>query len=226
VTPNPRQLDWDGLFTITLTVAVVLATFGLAYFYWLKRVIGTARAVNASRTENSGWLVVPGKRLIGNRPDADFRQRLDRAATLARPPFAGRLAILGGRTANATLSEAQAGADYLELSVMNPDLSLILEGQSRNTLTNLRNLRELANRENDRQARFLIVSNRYHLARLGLMAASLGLRHRLEPAEPRLSHRAATLVQLAREGFFCLWFVVGKEWATITRNRRMLARVT
>ncbi|MFD2113031.1 YdcF family protein [Thiorhodococcus fuscus] len=223
---NPRQPDWDGLFTMTLTVAVVLATFGLAYLYWLKRVIETARAVNASRTEYGGWLVVPGKRLIEDRPDADFRQRLDRAATLARPPFAGRLAILGGRTAHANLSEAQAGADYLELRGMNQDLSLILEGQSRNTLTNLRNLRELANRENDRQARFLIVSSRYHLARVGLMAASLGLRHRLEPAEPRLSHRPATLLQLARESFLCLWFMVGKGWAAITRNQRMLARVT
>ncbi|WP_052347830.1 YdcF family protein, partial [Imhoffiella purpurea] len=178
-----RPPDWDGLLTIALALVVLFATLGLAYLHWLRRVIGSARAPNDSRLEEHSWLVVPGKRLGREGPDPEFRERLDRAAALARSPCAARLVILGGRTANAAVSEARAGAEYLEAGRLSRKLPLILEDQSRNTLTNLCNLRALAVRDGAVQTPLVIVSNRYHLARLGLMAASLGLRHRLEPAE-------------------------------------------
>lgn len=57
-------------------------------------------------------------------------------------------------------------------------------------------------------------------------ARSLGLCYRLEPAEACLGLDPATLGRLAIESWFYLWFNVGKHWAKVTGNRRMLERVT
>ena len=71
-----------------------------------------------------------------------------------------------------------------------------------------------------------LISNRYHLARIGLIASSLGIAYRLWPAEDRFAPALRLWPTLIRESVFYLWFVVGKGWATLTGNTRMLARVT
>lgn len=217
-------LDWDLLFTFTLTLGVILLSGGTAWLLALGRVRRTAAAA-APPAAGGEWLLVPGKRLIAERPDGDFQARLRRAARLAAHPPRRPILILGGRTGTARITEAAAGEAFLRTLPHGERLRVHQEAASQDTLTNLRNVRALLGHWAP-GAPVTLVSNRYHLARIGLIADSLGLAHRLCPAEPALARDWTTRRQLLRESFFYLWFIVGKGWATLIRSRRMLARVT
>jgi uncharacterized SAM-binding protein YcdF (DUF218 family) len=136
-----------------------------------------------------------------------------------------RILILGGHTGGASLSEAEAGERQLRSLPGGEALRIGLEQASGDTLTNLRNLREMLG---DRGAQPLtLITNRYHLARVSQMAASLGLAHKLCPAEgTRTGLRLTALPRWILEVFYVTWFATGKLWARLTRNRRMLDRVT
>ena len=222
--PPPRPVDWDGVVTFGLALAVVLLSAGTAYVVAALRVLRTARVAVPS-PQDGEWLLVPGKRLRDGGPDCDFAARLRRAAALAGCAPGYPICILGGRTGGQPITEAAAGAAFLRALPGGERLQLHLEAESRDTLTNLRNVRELLDRWAP-GAGLILVSNRYHLARLGLLAASLGLHYRLCPAEPHLSRDWSTARHLFTEAFYCLWFQVGKGWATLIRSRRMLGRVT
>lgn len=222
--PDRVSTDWDALLTFTLTLLVSLGTLGIANLLALSRVVSTAR-VRLAEIETGRLLLVPGKRLVDGRPDGDFEYRLRRAAELSAHQPNHRILILGGVTGNAPVSEAAAGARFIRSLPDGESLHVELESTSRDTLTNLRNVRDmLRQRPDDTDA--ILISNRYHLARIGLIADSLGIAHRLCPAEHRFGNALTLWPVLLRESFFYLWFVVGKGWAILTRNRRMLERVT
>ena len=220
-----RKIDWDGIFTFGLTVLVVLVTIGGALVVAVHRVVATAK-MRVSDDQASGQLVVPGKRLVCDRPDGDFRIRLRCAATLAKMDDCNRIVLLGGVTAGSTLSEAAAGEAFLRSLPGGGRLRIICESASRDTLTNLRNVRDILANGPSNSGPLTLISNRYHLARLGLIADSLGIEHLLWPAENGFQVDFSAIATLVREAMFFLWFKVGKKWAVVTRNRRMLARVT
>lgn len=219
------DIDWDGLFTFGLTVLVIVGTLGAALIVAVQRVVTVARmhVHSASATE---LLIVPGKRLVEDKPDGDFGARLRRAAELSQAKYHRRILILGGKTAAAAVSEAEAGEIFVRSLPGAGDLSILQESASRNTLSNLRNVRDMLGESLNCGGRVTLISNRYHLARLGLIADSLGVAHLLWPAEDSLRLNAAMALTLVREALFWLWFRVGKRWALLTRNARMLARVT
>jgi uncharacterized SAM-binding protein YcdF (DUF218 family) len=217
-------IDWDGIFTFCLTLSLGLATLGLPYLLSLLRVVREAAADPRGRNA-TGLILVFGKRLVDNRPDQVFRARLARGAALASGRPSHLLVILGGVTGDAQISEAQAGERYLRSRYKDAGLHILLEQTSRDTLMNLRNVRDMIGpRAGDIEA--TLVSSRYHLARIGLIAASLGIPHRLWPAEDRFVPTANNLCAALTEAFYLFWFVTGRGWARITRNRRMLDRVT
>jgi hypothetical protein len=218
------EIDRDAVFTCGLTLLASLLCLGAANLFALYRVVSAAR-IRTDYCKAGPLLLVPGKRLIGERPDADFETRLRCAAALSVRDPEHLILILGGVTGAGQISEAAAGAHFLRTLPNGGALRIELESASRDTLTNLRNVRTLLQRHPDRPAAILI-SNRYHLARIGLIANSLGIEHRLWPAEDRFGADAASWPGLLRESFFYLWFLVGKGWATLTGNTRMLARVT
>jgi uncharacterized SAM-binding protein YcdF (DUF218 family) len=227
---GPKQpIDWDGLATFGLTVAVVLAGLGLPLLFTTARVLAIglgARHRTTASLPPSPMLVVFGKRLIRGRPDADYRARLTATARLMADHPGCRILVLGGCTGMATISEAEAGARLLRRAPGAAACRIDLEQASVNTLTNLRNVRTLLAHEEARGP-LLLISNRYHLARVGQMAGSLGLAHQLRAAEGIAAALGpATLWRWPLEGFYSIWFATGKRWAILTRNRRMLARVT
>jgi uncharacterized SAM-binding protein YcdF (DUF218 family) len=216
-------IDWDGLGTFALTMLVGAATAGLPFLIAAARVlrVGLGTADGAG----SDLLVVFGKRLVQDRPDRDYRARLTTAARLAAGRAQHRILILGGRTGDASLTEAEAGERLLRTLPGGERLNIDLEQGSGDTLTNLRNLRELLAGTDLRP--LTLITNRYHLARVAQMAASLGLAHRCCAAEGvGAALRPSWLARWPLEAFYVAWFATGKLWATLTRNRRMLARVT
>ena len=226
--PAPARVegafDWDALITFCLTVVFGLSTLGLPYLLSLYRVVREA-VVDTRGREATGLLLILGKRLVDNRPDPGFRARLTRGAALASSQPSHLLIILGGVTGDAQISEAQAGERYLRSHYRDAALNILLEQGSRDTLMNLRNVRDMPH-PGVGDAEATLVSSRYHLARIGLIAENLGIAHRLWPAEECFVPNADTVLAVFTEAFYVLWFVTGRGWARMTRNRRMLARVT
>ncbi|WP_170164681.1 YdcF family protein [Thiocapsa rosea] len=220
---TPGTIDRDEIGTFALTCLVGVAGLGLPFLVAFARVLAVGLRTKADGA--TGVVVVFGKRLVEDRPDRDYRARLETAARVAAVS-SRRILILGGRTGGARITEAEAGEQMLRELPGDYELRIALEQTSHDTLTNLRNARELMAQSESREP-LTLVSNRYHLARVGQMATSLGLRYRLCAAEDvATALRPSSLHRWLIEGFYVAWFATGKTWARLTRNRRMVARVT
>ncbi|MEA3640605.1 MAG: YdcF family protein [Lamprobacter sp.] len=216
-------IDWDGLGTFALTLVLVAATAGLPLLIAAARVLNVG--LKTVKDPDSDLLVVFGKRLVEDRPDRDYCDRLKTAARLASGRPQHSILILGGRTGDASLSEAEAGAQLLRMLPGGAMLNIGLEQASADTLTNLRNLRELLAGAEPQP--LTLITNRYHLARVVQMADSLSLPHRPCAAEGiGAALRPSWLARWPLEAFYVTWFTTGKLWARLTGNQRMLARVT
>ncbi len=204
------------LFISTLVIAL---TGGLSLLpVWL-RVIRVGRDT-APRLTDARVVLVPGVRLHQGEIGADFLCRLERAAAL-HAEGAAPLVLLGGVTGRAAVSEAAKGRDYLRARGVADD-AMQLEERSRHTLENLRHARVLLGDATP----VIIVSNRYHLARLGVMAAGLGLDHRLCAAETDWRWSPALVGHLLREAFYIHWYLTGSRWARLTRDRASQVRIS
>jgi len=219
-------IDWDALGTLALTLLVNAGLAGIPLAAALAWVCWTG--LRAGRDAAGDRLVVFGQRLRHGRVDTDYRARLLTAAHLASQRPRHRIIILGGRTSRAKLTEADAGRRLLRELPGGTKLNIALEQASSNTLTNLHNLRAVLSGAGGTEPRPLtLITNRYHLARVGQMAASLGLPYHRCAAEDRSTAlHPSMLPRWLIEAFYVTWFLTGKLWATATRNRRMLARVT
>jgi uncharacterized SAM-binding protein YcdF (DUF218 family) len=215
-------LDRDVLHTGIVTVLACALSAGLVYLVYFLHVLRVARRAPCT-PEHGDCVLLFGKHAPRGRIDADFAARLERAATLwrERPP---REVILLGGGAPDELSEAEVARRALLARDLGEGPALRLEAQSRDTLQNLRNARELL--VDGMPRRVTLLSNRYHLARCALMARQLGYEWELCAAEPRLALKPAMLARIATEAFFDCWTDLGTRWARFIGDQRMLARVT
>lgn len=219
--PEQGTVDWDGLVTFLLTLLLLASTLGIPLLLTLRNVKHTA--VSVKNVTTARQLLVFGKHLHNKRIDEDYRQRLLKAAELMRQKPDRYLLLLGGAANLGQLSESVAGEQFLlEQGVEQHRMSR--EEQSRNTLENLRNARNLLPGSTDTQV--ALISNRYHLARIHTMAESLGIRHQLCAAEPSFRFSWRLLPRLIIEAWYILWFLTGKRWARLINSQRMLDRVT
>lgn len=216
-----RRIDVgaDGFGTLGLSVAVLIVSGGLSLAWCLWRVHAVARRAPAD-VSGGGRRMVLGGGLKDGAPSADFAIRLDRARLLAA---GGDILLLGGATRPELPAEAEVGRKWLLARGVGPD-SITTECGSRDTLENLGAARNLLAPFDARSV--ILITSRYHLARSSLMAAGMGIPHRLCAADDLLRYDSRTMLRMVCEAFFVNWYVVGRSWATITRNRRMLARIT
>lgn len=212
----------DGAAMLLLSNLVILASGGLFWLWLLRRTYLTAKRAPTGAA-SPGWLLVLGMRLRDGRITPDFARRLDRASELLRRHAGCKAVLLGGVTGSDPRSEALAGREYLVARGIAPG-RVVIEDRSRHTLENLLEARKLlAGAEGEAP---LLISNRFHLARSGAIAAGLGMRHRLCAAETELSLSPLTLLRLLKESYFLHWYYVGRSWARWTANRKMLGRVS
>ena len=198
-----------------LSNLLLIASLGISGLLCLWRVHGYARRA-PSRVDCNGIPCVFGHRLKHDGPSADYRLRLDRGAALFAALDAPTLILLGGRGEGATQSEAACGATYLQRHHGLGRADLLLEDHSRFTLENLRQLRSLMANSG---AELILISNRYHLARISSMAQGLGLAHRVCAAEPRLRVDPTYLVQSLRDAYLLHWYWVSRHWGRLSGNR-------
>ncbi len=215
-----RMLEGDGVFTLLLSNLVLIATFCVPLLFCFSRVLRVAQGASSDST-SGGLLVILGLCLKDNQATEDFISRLDRALLLYREMDDKKILLLGGVTKGNSVSEAECGRAYL-LSRGVPKEDLSVEDQSRNTLENLRFARPVIKSG----GRAVFVSNRYHLARCSALARGLGLKHRLCAAEGEFRMSPEMLFRLAAEAYYIHWYMTGKYWSILTKNRKSLDRIS
>jgi uncharacterized SAM-binding protein YcdF (DUF218 family) len=223
--PVKRKIDFDGLFTLILTLLLISFTLFLpllvVYFHTLR--IARTQPGSITGVDN---LFVFGKKLIDGNIDNEYKRRLDSAHGLITKNPQIRLILLGGAPREGGISEAQAGLDYLRSRGIDQKHKIQLEERSRNTLENLRHAQQLLFPDGIESTPIILVTNRYHLARSALIADSLGFTPVLYPADGEFPASSWDWGKLLKEAFYIFWFQTGKSWARIIRNQRMLDRVT
>jgi uncharacterized SAM-binding protein YcdF (DUF218 family) len=213
----------DGVAIFGLTCLLILASGGITYILSVLHVVREAmRSTPAPPSVRS--IVVLGMMLRGDGDLAPaYRQRLDCAAgALAGIPD-GRILVLGGVTRAGLPSEADAGMAYL-VRYRNVPLERIgCERRSRHTLENLRFCKAAMA---DEAAPILLVTNRFHMARARLASRGLGLTAWPCPSDGGVRSVLRLLARTPLEGLLIHWYVTGRTFARVTRNARMMARIS
>ncbi|MDA3913846.1 YdcF family protein [Oleiagrimonas sp.] len=213
--------DADVLHSLLVTLAVLVLTGGLA---WVVYLLGVWRAAvrSAVQPQRAEVVLVFGRKLRGEHPERDYRQRLRRGLQLARDGVARRMLLLGGSGGSRT-SEAQAGADWLQAQGFPQDVPLILEQASNDSLENLRHARELL--RTDTLPPVALVTSRYHLARCLLLAQRLGFDAETVAAEPHMPRQLRYLGRMLLESGYLMWIDIGLRWAHLIGHERMAGRI-
>jgi uncharacterized SAM-binding protein YcdF (DUF218 family) len=218
VTPSKLsgKVDGDARFVLGISILVLFGTAGILLILILIRILYQAKTATCTFPAADSVCLVFGKRLVDDQPDPEFIARLDRLIACG----CSSAILMGGQSPGNRISEARAGLEYLRGKGV--DLRAVhLEQDSRSTLENLRNSRELIRNRNA-----VIISNRYHLARCGILAKSFSIRYEICAAEPDFRLDSAIFIKCLSEAFYIHWFYSGKYWATMTRNQRMLNKIT
>jgi uncharacterized SAM-binding protein YcdF (DUF218 family) len=218
--------DGDVLHAGVVAAIACVLSAGLVYLGYFLHVWRVARQAPC-RPERGECVLLFGKHAPQGRIDGDFAARLDRAVSLWRERPPASVVLLGGG-ADGEPSEAEVARNALLARGLAGDIPMRLEAQSRDTLQNLRNARELLRVTLPAAGlpRVTLLSNRYHLARCALFARQLGFDCELCAAEPRLPLGPRMLLRIAGEAAYVCWSDLGTRWARLIGHRRMLARVT
>ena len=213
---NSRGFDGDARFTFLLSLLTGVATLGLSHLYVFYRV--RKRATTCPHTSNgSSAIAVPGHQLENGKVSTDYQLRLDRAAVLFQSSNNAVIRIIGGRP-HLGISEALAGSQYL-LEKGIPGAAISMEETSTNTLENMKHSRDWFTGFDE----VVLVTNRYHLERLQTLASGLTLTTRPCAAEETFD---LPLNKLLTETLFLHWYWAGRLYATVTRNQRMLDKIS
>ncbi|WP_017664077.1 YdcF family protein [Porphyrobacter sp. AAP82] len=179
----------------------VPATLAGALVLWLGAVaawIVVGPAVTGK--ERGETAIVLGAAVIGDTPSPVFAARLDHAAALYREGRAVRILVTGGRSGEDRLSEAAAGAAFLEARGV-PRAAILIEDRSRTTRQNLANAAVVLGPMRTKPV--LIVSDPLHLRRAMAMAAAEGFDARPAPTPATRYRSLGTQIPfLAREVWF------------------------
>lgn len=215
------QLDIDGMAMLLLSSLLIPLAGGITLLLSLLYVLRLAIVASTSCPTSSLFLLF-GKQLNNNLPDAEYQARLRRALLLLNERKESRILILGGTTGNASISESQSGKDFLLQQGITAE-RIEIEGQSRNTLENIKEALKLFDHQGKEVT---LISNRYHLARITTMARGFNLRVHPCAAEERLELSEQLIVKLIIEALYLHWYLTGKVWARLTHNQRMLDRIS
>lgn len=158
----------------------------------------------ASRVDRADVILVLGAAQYGGRPSPVFQGRLDHGSLLYRNRFADQIVVLGAKRPGDSLSEAEAGANYLvESGVPAEDVSASPRGQ-----TTYESLKAAAVFMGERgmESAFL-VSDPWHNLRVRRMARDLGIEGYVSATWHSAARSQSTrLGGYARETFAYLYY--------------------
>jgi len=218
---HSRHIGFDGIAMLLLSLAIIILTGGLSYFYFLWNTFTTAKNSPSYITDTNIVLVL-GMRLTKNRVNFLYQQRLDKAAELLSSQPSLTVIILGGLTGNATITEAQAGKNYLLQKGIRED-QILTEHQSRHTLENLKSAQKLIEKLDAKK--IALITNRFHLYRALLLAKGFKIYATPCAAENLLSYKFSTIVRILTEAFYNHWYYVGRKFAFLIKNKHIMNRL-
>lgn len=151
-------------------VAVTLGVVGSVL------VVGTAAWIYhfgaVAQPKPSDCILILGCGLYGSFPSPFLRDRLERGLQLYREGYGAKIIVSGGQGPGETITEAEAMQRFLLRNGV-PPADIVIEDRSTSTATNLRYSLEKMQEHGLQSA--VIVSNRFHLARVAILAARFGL---------------------------------------------------
>src|SRR5213595_2223471 len=156
----PRKLA-GGL---VLAIALVLG--------WAAVVVAAALAASRDQATTSDAIVVLGAAQYNGRPSPVFRARLDHAAALYQRGLAPVVLVTGGVGTGDTLSESDVGRRYLVKAGL-PEAAVIALAAGASTASSVASVARWFGAQDSR--RVLLVSDGFHMLRLKIIAARLGL---------------------------------------------------
>jgi len=224
--PWRHARDRDLIHVAAVAAVAVTASLGLVWLVYAAYVWRIAWASPLAPPDCRDLLVF-GRRLAGDRPERDFRLRLERALVLVGQGRVRRLFLLGGRSGG-RVSEAAAGAAWLREHGLPPEVIPRLEQASTDSLDNLRHARSLLREEGADRALppVGLVTSRYHLPRCLLLARWLGFESGVAvAAEERFQLDGRYAFRLIVEAAYVMWIDLGLRWARLTGQERLLMRV-
>lgn len=214
--------DGDVWHSLIVTALACALSAGALYVGYLIRVALIAARAQCE-SEPGALLLVFGRKLGPDAgPERDYIARLRRVLEIMTRQPSQKLMLLGGAS-GAQVSEAAAGLQWLRAHGLPSAVEATLEQASSDSLENLRHARSLLGAP---LPRVILISSRYHLARCLALAQALGFPARVCAAEPRLRWSWRIAWRIALEAGYLMWLQTGTAWARLTRNQRMLARVT
>lgn len=160
-----RHPTLGTLSVVALLIVVLIVASGVAVWR-------AAHTDDASRVDHVDVVLVLGAAQYGGRPSPVFRGRLEHAALLYRQGFAERILVLGAGRPGDAVTEAEAGARYLEERGIPPEAV----GGSPAGDTSFESLRAAAEHmEGEGLESAFLVSDPWHNLRIKRMARDLGI---------------------------------------------------
>lgn len=118
-------------------------------------------------------IVVLGAAQYDGRPSPVLKGRLDHAVSLYRDGMAERLILTGGVGVGDTVSEAEVGRRYVIRQGVDAE-AVLLERGGLSSVASMRAVADVMSANDLRSA--LLVSDPFHMLRLRLLAATMGIR--------------------------------------------------
>jgi len=197
-------------------LALILGSGG--WLWWLAWRLAWRVARSAPTFARADVIVVPGYRLRDDEIPRPYELRLARALRLYR---SGSLLLISGTAAGpASQSEALAGFTALRDLGLPADAPVLLETQARDSEENLRAAALMLGAP---AGGVVVVSNRWHLARLAALLWRLGLNWKVCAAERRWRPGLFAHAALAREAFSLVCFL-GLELTRLDVHRLLEPR--
>ena len=177
---------------------LMLTTLGLGLI-WAVLVVAVHVTGTHDEAGPADAIAVLGAAQYNGRPSPVFRARLDHAATLYRRRLAPVVLVTGGVGTGETVSEADVGRRYL-IGLGVPSSATIALPAGADTYASVAEVGAWFSGRGSR--RVLLVSDAFHLLRLRIIAARLGLLPLTSPAphSPIRASRRRYLGYLAAEG--------------------------
>ena len=189
-----------AFWTVRRAFKTAVLMFVLLLLGWAAVVLAVAVQGARDQATTTDAIVVLGAAQYNGRPSPVFRARLDHAAALYQRGLAPVVLVTGGVGAGEVLSEANVGRDYLARLGLPGDVLIPLPAGD-DTYASLTQVQHWF--EGRESRRVLLVSDAFHMLRLRIIAARLGLTPFTSPAPGspiRASMRRNTTYLLA-EGF-------------------------
>jgi uncharacterized SAM-binding protein YcdF (DUF218 family) len=220
---EPVRIGQDGFAMLGLSGAVMLLSLGTSLLLALGYVLRVAWRTPPDGPP-PGRIIVLGMRLNRDgEPSACYQARLDRALILWRRCQGCQIIILRGLTMPGARSEAAAGAAWLRARGVRAN-SIETEDRSRHTLENFLLYRKRCATE--RAEPPLLVTSRFHMARSSLLASGMHIAHRRCAAEKDRLAALLHLPHMLHEALLIHWYMTGRSFARLARNKRIAARIT